>query len=161
MLRVARGRRLRGLELLNVSYNRVSSLEALREAERLKVLYARSNRVADLAPLAALAALRSLDLECNAIATIDALAPLWGLQAKRCNSSDMNTQGHEPAWEGAGQGRGRQNVCERSRRTRPRPEAFVVDARSSLAHCLVHLLAGSGCIVTPFSQNSVEDGNLF
>lgn len=41
------------LELLNVSYNKLASLE-LRQNRALKVLYARSNRVAALEPLAAL-----------------------------------------------------------------------------------------------------------
>ena len=66
------------LELLNVSYNKLASLE-LRQNRALKVLYARSNRVAALEPLAALDALRSLDLECNAIASLEALQPLWAL----------------------------------------------------------------------------------
>ena len=66
------------LELLNVSYNKLSTLE-LRQNRALKVLYARSNRVAALEPLAALDALRSLDLECNAIASLEALQPLWAL----------------------------------------------------------------------------------
>ena len=68
--------RLPLLELLNVSYNRLASLDALQHSRGLKVVFARSNRITSLAALESLPVLQSLDLECNALDTLDALRPL-------------------------------------------------------------------------------------
>jgi hypothetical protein len=68
--------RLPLLELLNVSYNRLASLDALQHSSGLKVVFARSNRITSLAALESLPVLQSLDLECNALDTLDALRPL-------------------------------------------------------------------------------------
>ena len=68
--------RLPLLELLNVSYNRLTSLDALQHSSGLKVVFARSNRITSLAALESLPVLQSLDLECNALDTLDALRPL-------------------------------------------------------------------------------------
>ena len=68
-------------QLLNVSYNRLTSLDDLRQSGSLKVLYARSNRISDVGGASGLASLVSLDLECNALASLEALAPLWGCKA--------------------------------------------------------------------------------
>ena len=72
-------RRLHQLELLNLSYNRLSGVMDVQPLRRMKVLYLRSNRVSSLVPLASLPSLHSLDLECNALASLDALLPLWGM----------------------------------------------------------------------------------
>ncbi|KAL1499962.1 hypothetical protein AB1Y20_012642 [Prymnesium parvum] len=72
--------RLPRLELLNVSYNRLTSIDDIRASKGLKVLYARSNRISSVEGLAAVRGLQSLDLECNALSSIEALAPLWRLQ---------------------------------------------------------------------------------
>ena len=74
-------RKLPRLELLNVSYNRLTSLDDLRSAAALKVLYARSNRINDVGGASELGKLQSLDLECNALSSLDALAPLWRCRA--------------------------------------------------------------------------------
>ena len=63
------------LELINVSYNRLASLDALQHSRGLKVVFARSNRITSLAALESLPVLQSLDLECNALDTLDALRP--------------------------------------------------------------------------------------
>ena len=72
--------RLPRLELLNVSYNRLTSTIDVRNSTTLKVLYARSNRISNIAGLATIRNLQTLDLECNALASLDALAPLWALK---------------------------------------------------------------------------------
>ena len=71
--------RLPRLELLNVSYNRLTSIDSVRSSRALKVLYARSNRINSVEGLGTIRSLQSLDLECNALGSLDALAPLWGL----------------------------------------------------------------------------------
>ena len=71
--------RLPRLELLNVSYNRLTTLDALQHSRSLKVCFARSNRISSLASVELLTALQSLDLECNALDALDALRPLWAL----------------------------------------------------------------------------------
>ena len=67
--------RLPRLELLNVSYNRLASFDALQHSRGLKVVFARSNRITSLDHLESLPVLQSLDLECNALDTLDALRP--------------------------------------------------------------------------------------
>ena len=62
-------RRLPRLELLNVSYNRLTSLDDVKPCATLKVLYARSNKITDLKGASALTQLQSLDLECNALSS--------------------------------------------------------------------------------------------
>ena len=73
-------RSLDRLELLNVSYNRITTLIDLQNTTGLKVLYARSNQISSLGPLCGLIAMHSLDLECNAISSIESLNALWPLQ---------------------------------------------------------------------------------
>ena len=60
-------RRLPRLELLNLSYNRLTNLDDLRHNGKLKVLYARSNRISDVTGASKLSSLQSLDLECNSV----------------------------------------------------------------------------------------------